>query len=152
MRMQIPDKFENIGWYGRGPFENYPDRKTGALIGLYELPLKDFVTNYAVPQDNANRCDVNWFSFADQKGNTIGVTGLQPLCFRAWSYSEDDLEKASHPFDLPKRDFINVNIDLNINGVGGDDSWGAPTMEKYTYSGNKPYRYGFILEYHQKKK
>ena len=152
MRMQIPDKFENIGWYGRGPFENYPDRKTGALRGIYGLVLKDFVTNYAVPQDNGNRCDVNWFSFTDQRGNAIGVTGLQPLCFRAWPYSEDDLEKAKHPFDLPKRDFINVNIDLNIHGVGGDDSWGAPTMEKYTCSGNKPYSYGFILDYHQNKK
>jgi beta-galactosidase len=152
MRMQIPDKYIGVGWYGRGPFENYPDRKTAALRGIYGLVLKEFVTNYAVPQDNANRCDVIWFSFTDQRGYAISIIGLQPLCFRAWPYSEDDLEKAKHPFDLPKRDFINVNIDLNIHGVGGDDSWGAPTMEKYTNSGNKPYSYGFILDYHQDKK
>ena len=151
MRMQIPDKFNYIKWYGRGPFENYPDRKTAAMIGLYESKLENFITNYAVPQDNANRCDVRWFSVADHNNNFIKITGLQPLCFRAWPYNEDDLEKANHPFDLPTRDFINLNIDLNIHGVGGDDSWGAPTMEKYTNPGNKPYNYGFILEYRQNK-
>jgi beta-galactosidase len=150
MRMRIQDKFNFLTWYGRGPFENYPDRKTAALIGLYESKLVNFITNYAVPQDNANRCDVRWFSMGDQKGNFIKVSGLQPLCFRAWPYSEEDLEKAGHPFELANRDFINLNIDLNIHGVGGDDSWGAPTMEKYTNDGNKPYSFGFILEYQQK--
>ncbi len=130
MRMQIKNKFNYIKWYGRGPFENYPDRKTAAIIGLYESKLENFVTNYAVPQDNANRCDVRWVTLEDQNGNLIKIEGLQPLCFRAWPYNEDDLEKANHPFDLPRRDFINLNIDLNIHGVGGDDSWGAPTMEK----------------------
>jgi len=152
MRMRIPHTFDFVKWYGRGPFENYPDRKTAALIGLYESTLANFVTNYAVPQDNANRCDVRWFTLTDQNGLSIKVTGLQPLCFRAWPYGEDDLEKARHPFDLPNRDFINLNIDLNIHGVGGDDSWGAPTMEKYTNPGNKPYSYGFILEYQSTKK
>jgi len=147
MRMQIKDRFTYIKWYGRGPFENYPDRKTAAIIGLYESKLENFITNYAVPQDNANRCDVRWFTLEDQNGNSIKIEGLQPICFRAWPYNEDDLEKANHPFDLPRRDFINLNIDLNIHGVGGDDSWGAPTMEKYTIPGNKPYSYGFILDY-----
>jgi len=152
MRMQIKDKFNYIKWYGRGPFENYPDRKTAAIIGLYESKLENFVTNYAVPQDNANRCDVRWVTLEDQNRNSINIEGLQPLCFRAWPYNEDDLEKANHPFDLPRRDFINLNIDLNIHGVGGDDSWGAPTMEKYTIPGNKPYSYGFVLEYNKSKK
>jgi beta-galactosidase len=148
MRIRIQDKFNYIKWYGCGPFENYPDRKTAAFIGLYESKLENFITNYAVPQDNSNRCDVRWISFTDQNGNSIKIEGLQPLCFRAWPYTEDDVEKANHPFDLPTRDFINLNIDLNIHGVGGDDSWGAPTMEKYTNPGNKPYSYGFILDYH----
>jgi beta-galactosidase len=152
MRLQIPNKFNFIKWYGRGPFENYPDRKTAAMIGLYGSKLENFITNYPAPQDNANRCDVRWFSLDDQYNNSIKIIGLQPLCFRAWPYNEDDLEKAKHPFDLPVRDFINLNIDLNIHGVGGDDSWGAPTMKKYTNDGNKPYSYGFILDYDQNQK
>jgi len=152
MRMQIPDKFTTVKWYGRGPWENYPDRKTGSLIGIYESKLENFITDYPAPQDNANRCDVRWFSFSEQNGNSIKVVGLQPLCFHAWPYTEDDLEKAKHPFDLPKRDFINLNIDLNIHGVGGNDTWGAKTMEKYTIPGNKPYHYGFVMEVQENKK
>jgi len=147
MRVQLQNRFSQIAWYGRGPCENYPDRKTGTLIGLYESELANFITDYIAPQDNANRCDVRWFSLADQNGNQIYVTGLQELCFRAWPYTESDIEKARHPFELPARDMINLNIDLNIHGVGGNDSWGARTMDKYTIDGNKPYRYGFILEY-----
>jgi beta-galactosidase len=147
MRVQIIDKFDNINWYGRGPQENYPDRKTGALIGLYNLKLENFMTNYVASQDNANRCDVRWFTFSDQAKSSVKVTGLQPLCFHAWNYTENDLENAKHQFELPKRNFINLNIDLNIHGVGGNDSWGAKTMEKYTIDGNKSYKYGYILEY-----
>lgn len=75
------------------------------------------------------------------------VTVLQPLCFRAWPYAEEDLEPARHDYELPTRNFINLNIDLHIHGVGGDDSWDAKTMDKYTIPGNKPYQYGFVLEY-----
>lgn len=149
MRMRIAEKYSTINWYGRGPFENYPDRKTGALIGLYQSALENFVVHYTVPQDNANRCDVRWFSLNSDTPTPEGikVTGLQPLNFRAWSFTEDDLENSRHDYKLPKRDFINLNIDLNIHGVGGDDTWGAKTMDKYTNPGNKPYQYGFILEY-----
>ncbi|MGB8492357.1 MAG: glycoside hydrolase family 2 TIM barrel-domain containing protein, partial [Bacteroidales bacterium] len=147
MRVRIPDDFSLIDWYGRGPYENYPDRKTGSLIGKYSSRLADFITHYPAPQDNSNRCDVRWFSMSTQNNSSIKITGLQPLCFRAWPYTEEDLETAKHDFQLPVRDFINLNIDLNIHGVGGDDTWGAKTMEKYTIPGNKPYYYGFILEY-----
>jgi beta-galactosidase len=147
MRMQNPQNYNFIDWYGRGPFENYPDRKTASLIGKYSSKLENFITPYPAPQDNANRCDVRWFSLSTQNNEVIKITGLQPLNFRAWPYTEDDLENTRHDYQLPKRDFINLNIDLNIHGVGGDDTWGAKTMEKYTNPGNKPYHLGFIMEY-----
>ena len=148
MRIQLPADMQQVEWYGRGEFENYPDRKTGALLGRYALSLSRFITDYPVPQDNANRCDVRWFSLKDGVGDRgIKVTGLQPLCFRAWPYTEKDIEKAKHPHELPQRDFIQVNIDLSIHGVGGNDSWGARTLDKYTIDGNHPYTYGFIMEY-----
>ena len=59
-----------------------------------------------------------------QNNSVIKLTGMQPLCFHAWPYSEDDLENFRHDYQLPKRAFINLNIDLNIHGVGGDDTWG----------------------------
>ncbi len=147
MRMRIPQNYNSINWYGRGFYENYPDRKTASFIGLYLAELNDFMVHYAAPQDNGNRCDVRWFTLNSQNNGAVKVTGLQPLCFRAWPYTEEDLEPARHDYELPKRDFINLNIDLNIHGVGGDDTWGAKTMEKYTHPGNKSYKYGFVLEY-----
>ncbi|MDH6311379.1 beta-galactosidase [Parabacteroides sp. PFB2-10] len=147
MRMRLASDMDEVEWYGRGEFENYPDRKTAALLGLYRLPLDSFITHYIVPQDNANRSDVRWFSLGNDSGKKIKIIGLQPLCFRAWPYGEDDVEKAEHPHELPHRDFINLNIDLTIHGVGGDDGWGARTMEKYTIDGNKAYAYGFMMEF-----
>lgn len=158
MRMRIPAEYSQIDWYGRGPWENYPDRKTGCFIGRYGMSLDDFAIDYASPQDNSNRSDVRWFSFSTGSRVTphvasrasaedrIKVTGLQELNFRAWPYSEEDLEAAMHPFDLPQRDYINVNIDFRIHGVGGNDGWGARTMDRYTIDPNQPYRFGFILE------
>jgi beta-galactosidase len=150
MRVRIPESYCTIDWYGRGPYENYPDRKTGSLIGLYHSALGNFTVPYPAPQDNANRCDVRWFSLSTQNNNTIKITGLQSLNFRAWPYTENDLENTRHDYQLPKRDFINLNIDLNIHGVGGDDTWGSKTMEKYTNPGNKSYHIGFIMEYIEK--
>ncbi|OQP63928.1 beta-galactosidase [Niastella vici] len=147
MRVRIPENYSTIDWYGRGPYENYPDRKTGSLIDLYRSQLANFITAYPAPQDNANRCDVRWLAMSAQSKGSIKITGLQPLCFRAWPYTEEDLEVTKHDYELPIRDFINLNIDLNIHGVGGDDTWGAKTMDKYTNAGNRPYQYGFILEY-----
>lgn len=73
---------------------------------------------------------------------------MQPLCFRVWPYDENDLETSRHAYELPERDYLNVNIDLNIHGVGGNDSWGARTLNKYTIDGNQSYSYGYIMEYH----
>ena len=144
MKMLVNPEMDKVTWYGRGVYENYPDRKSSEFIGEYSLPLDDFVVNYPAPQENGNRCDVRWMIFSDGKLN-LRVEGLQPLCFRAWPWMEGDIEKAGHPFELPDRDFINVNIDLNIHGVGCNDGWGAQTLEKYTIDANKPYSYGFIL-------
>lgn len=147
MRLRLPSSMNYIKWYGRGEFENYPDRKTAAFVGCYAVDIDKFITDYAFPQDNANRCDVRWFSLNDKESRKIKVAGLQPLCFRVWPYSEEDLEKNRHAYELPERDYLNVNIDLNIHGVGGTDSWGARTLDEYTIDGNQTYYYGYIMEY-----
>jgi len=146
MRMRLHSSKNHIEWYGRGEFENYPDRKNAAFIGCYEADIHTFVTDYIAPQDNANRGDVRWFSFSDKNNKKIRITGLQPLCFRAWPYGEEDLEATKHAFELPERDYVNINIDLNIHGVGGIDSWGAQTLKRYTIDGNQSYYYGFLIE------
>lgn len=144
MKMLLKPEIDRISWYGRGIHENYPDRKSSEFIGVYSLPLKDFAVSYPAPQENGNRCDTRWITFSDGE-SSLRIDGIQPLCFRAWPWSEDDIEKAGHPFELADRDYINVNIDLNIHGVGCNDGWGARTLDKYTIDANKPYSLSFIL-------
>ena len=149
MRLRLPADYQQVGWYGRGPKENYPDRKHSQFIGYYQLPLSDFGYDYARPQDNANRCDVRWFALSNGRSSLL-VEGLQPLCFRAWDYGEEDLPAAQHPYELKRGAFVNVNIDLNIHGVGGVDTWGGRTLPAYTIDGNKPHSYSFILHVSEK--
>jgi beta-galactosidase len=144
MRMRIPADYTRIRYYGRGPWENYPDRKLSAFLGVYEMPLADFETEYIRPQDNGNRCDVRWFEAASD-GGKLRIEGIQPLCIRAWDYGEEDLATAAHPDELKRGDFVNLNIDLDIHGVGGTDTWGRRTLPQYTIDGNRPHAYGFIL-------
>lgn len=138
-------EYDNVEWYGRGPFENYPDRKTGALLGIYNSSVAGLQPNYVVPQDNGNRSDVRWVKFVNPYGHGYLIKSEQPFNFRAWNYDADDLDKARHPDELPKRPYITVNIDLMIHGVGGNDAWGARTMDKYTIDGNRPYRFEFDI-------
>ena len=144
MRMRLPIKYNKVEWYGRGPYENYPDRKLSQFIGHYSMSLSNYMVNYIKPQDNSNRCDIRWFNILS--GNDIiSIQGLQPLCIRAWDYGEEDLT-VNHPYQLNRGQFVNLNIDLNVHGVGGVDSFGAKTLPQYTIDGNKPYHYSFILQ------
>ncbi len=146
MRMRIPADFTNIEYYGRGPWENYPDRKRSAFLGRYQMPLSEYETEYIHPQDNGCRTDVRWFKIGNGR-NTLRIEGLQPLCIRAWDYGEEDLETAKHPNEIQRGRFVNLNIDLNVHGVGGVDTWGQRTLPQYTIDGNKPYHYAFILSW-----
>ena len=146
MRMRLPAAMTAIEYYGRGPWENYPDRKRSALVGRYTMPLSEYETDYIHPQDNGCRTDVRWFKIGSEE-TTLRIDGLQPLCIRAWDYGEEDLEPAKHPCEIQRGRFVNLNIDLNVHGVGGIDTWGQRTLPQYTIDGNKPYHYGFILSW-----
>ena len=137
----VPASYSLVQWYGRGPWENYPDRKSGYNVGLYESQIDDFVTDYVVPQDNANRTDVRWFSL----GNAIKVSSETPFNFRAWPYEESCLETYGHPYEILKSGRITVNVDADIHGVGGNDAWGAKTEPQYTLDGNVPRHFSIVL-------
>ena len=145
MRMRLPADYTEVSFYGRGPWENYPDRKRSANFGVYKMPLTDFQTEYVHPQDNGCRTDVRYFEISSSK-HSLHIDGLQPFCIRVWDYGEEDLEQAAHPYDINHGRFVNLNIDLNLHGVGGVDTWGQPTLPKYTIDGNKAYKYGFIIK------
>ena len=154
MRMRLPAKYNQIRYYGRGPWENYPDRKRSAFIGEYSMPLSEYQTEYIHPQDNGNRCDIRWFELSttsattpavSEAGRSLRIDGLQPLCIRAWDYGEEDLEGVRHPNEIHRGRFVNLNIDLNVHGVGGADTWGKHTLPQYTIDANQPHHYSFII-------
>lgn len=151
MRMQMPLTYEQINFYGRGPWENYSDRKTAAFVGLYEQKTVDqFVANYIRPQENGYKTDIRWVSLFDENKNGITITGVQPICFSALPYTTEDLDpgntkKQQHPSNLNEKKFITVQIDLNQRGVGGDNSWGAYPHAPFMLTQNN-YTYSYIIE------
>ena len=151
MRMQVPKTFDHVDFYGRGPWENYADRKTASFIGIYQQKTKDqFVANYIRPQENGYKTDIRWLQLYQTDKPGIKITGLQPISFSALPYLTEDLDpgntkKQQHPSDLNERKFINVHIDLNQRGLGGDNSWGAMPHEPYLLKANQ-YQYSYIIE------
>ena len=147
VQFEIDEALRHIEWYGRGPHENYLDRKTSAAIGLYRSTLSDWITPYVRPQENANRCDVRWIKFHDKDEKMIffSSNSTTPLSVSAWPYTQESLEKTTHDFELQNNGNTIVNIDYKQMGVGGDNSWGLPVMEKYQL---KPgiYSYSFTIQ------
>lgn len=115
----IPRSLGTISWYGRGPHENYADRKTGAPVGLYSLPAERMAHAYVRPQENGTRSDVRWMTALNSSGSGLRFSGDR-FGFSVWPYTQDDLQRASHPGDLHGRDFLTVNVDAAQSGVGGD--------------------------------
>lgn len=144
-RAGIPESDNRITWYGRGEWENYPDRKTGSFIGRYSMNLDEFAPDYVMAQDNSNRTDIRWFTLTDNSGSGLCFSSRRPFNFRAWPYNEDDVDNSRHRYELPVRDYINVNIDLLIHGVGGNDGWGAMTAPEYTIDATRPYGFSFDI-------
>ena len=155
MRMRVPAQYyDSVSWMGRGPWENYPDRKNGALFGKYTLPVNEYMVDYVYPQDNSNRSDCYSFTLTHDYYNkrikaygpmSMQVLSSEPFNLRIWNYSEDDLEKARHGYELPQRDYLNINIDKEIIGVGGNDAWGAKTESQYIPSAKEPYSLNFSI-------
>ena len=143
MRMRLPDNFRTIQYYGRGPLENYPDRKFNQRIGVYKTDISDYQTDYVKPQDNGNRTDIRWFEISSPNA-MLKIEGEQPLNIRAWDYGEEDLN-VRHKFEMRSGNFINLNIDGEIHGVGGINSFGAWTLDKYTIDGNQPHAFTFTI-------
>ncbi len=159
MQMQLPEELSNIRWFGRGPHENYQDRKTSAEVGVYESTVADQYTPYIRPSENGYKTDTRWLLLSNDEETGLLVTGDPLICFSALNYFHDDFESPgklsqyrkdaktanTHTVDLKPRELVNLNIDLGQMGVGGDDSWGAPIHEKYRLSGTK-YEYSFRMK------
>lgn len=118
LQMKLPADYQQVTWYGRGPFENYPDRKTAALIDVYENTVEGMYVPYLIPQDHGNRTDVRWVQLASENKAALKVSGQKPFNFSVSPFSLDNLTRAYFPFQLSTTDYVTLNIDYEVTGLG----------------------------------
>ncbi|NBC83565.1 MAG: DUF4981 domain-containing protein [Bacteroidetes bacterium] len=118
IQMAISKKLENVTWFGLGPHETYPDRKSGAKVGQYKMKIPELFEPYIVPQENGNRSQTRWASVYDNNGKGLFLQGNDLFNFSAWQYSSENIEKARHLYELVEQDYFTLNLDYRIAGLG----------------------------------
>jgi len=135
--LDLPKQMDQLEWFGRGPHENYVDRKQSAFIGVYKSSVSKQFHAYIRPQETGQKTEVRWLEIKDKLGNGWNVQGTPLFAFSALPYSIDELSlnenpnELKHTIDLKENEVVNLRIDKAQMGVGGDDSWGAHTHDKY---------------------
>ncbi len=127
---KLNDGFENVEYFGAGPFENYVDRKSASYIGKYSTTVNDMFVPYVRTQDCGNRTDVRWFTITNHEGTGIMVSAPHLLNFSALHYTPRDLDLANHPYELNRRKETIVTVDLGDCGLG-NGSCGPPPLDRY---------------------
>ncbi|TKC09931.1 DUF4981 domain-containing protein [Pedobacter polaris] len=149
--LQLNSTYSNIEWYGRGPGENYIDRKTASLIGTYKSTVDEQYFAYARPQESGNKSDVRWVKFTNKQGKGLRFEFIdQLLSFNALPYSVEDLDpeaekKQYHSGELVKRNQIYIHMDMQQLGVQGIDSWGSMPLVQYQIP-FKDYSYSYYIK------
>ena len=164
MNVELIRSLDKVEWFGRGPHENYSDRKESADVGHYRNTVSDHYVPYMRPQENGYKTDVRWLSLSN---NEIGLLVLAddlisfgvshnrlidfvpPVKIAITSEDgegarENDARVNVHVSDVKPRDLTSLDIDFGQMGVGGDDSWGKRTMQQYSLN-ETTYNYGFTL-------
>ncbi len=108
----------NVQWYGRGPQENYPDRKTGYKVGVYSSTVDDMYEPYLIPQDYGLRTDNRWLRLTDESGDGLQFRMDQWFNFNAYPFSTENLTRAMYTYQLQRQDGITLNLDYATTGVG----------------------------------
>ncbi|WP_407486520.1 glycoside hydrolase family 2 TIM barrel-domain containing protein [Elizabethkingia anophelis] len=149
MQLVLPESFDQINWYGRGPGENYQDRKESTFVGLYKSTVKDQIHPYVRPQESGNKTDVRWFTLTSSNGTGLRFSSQSALNFTARAFLDSDLDdgsakKQSHSGSLKLKPYTVLSIDLQQMGLGCIDSWGALPMEAYRLN-YQDYTYQFSI-------
>ncbi len=144
MQMQLPASFRNLMWYGRGPFESYPDRLSAAQVGQYSGTVASQHFPYIMAQENGNKSEVRWAAVTDSVGFGLAIMGSPTFNFSAHDYTDADLLASKITQQLPRGYVSVLNFDHKIMGLGGDDSWTPRTHTEYLLT-NKEYSYSFRL-------
>jgi beta-galactosidase len=119
LQMELSEDMQQVDWLGRGPFENYPDRKTGARVGRYSTTVEENYVPYIIPQDYGNRTDTYWCQLTDSSGKGLLISSDELFNFSAQKYSTENLDRAHYPFQLKEEPGVTLNMDHRVTGVGG---------------------------------
>ena len=144
MQLQMPQAYNSVKYYGRGPVENYCDRHDSEFLGVYEAKVADEYFPYVRPQESGNHTDVRWFRVLDAEGRGLEFYAGAPIEVSALNYLTEDLDDGPvkdkvigrHSGDLVERPLTQVHIQQRQMGLGCVNSWGAWPREEYML----PYR------------
>ena len=133
----VDSTLNELSWYGRGPWESYPDRKSSTVIGRWNSTVDKQYTPYPRPQDNGNHEQVSEIILSDKTENGIRITAIDvPFSFSVLPYSTKQISETSHHCNLVAQDKIFLNKDTAVMGLG-NSSCGPGVLKKYTFDKNK---------------
>ena len=152
MRLKLNGAFDNLSYYGRGPWENYSDRNSAAFIGEYsDKVINQYAKNFIRPQESGYKTDVRWLTLKNDSGQGLKIEGQQPIGFSALNISTEDLDPGKnkeqrHPtdLDLNSKEAVYLHVDYKQRGLGGDDSWGSLPHDPYRLL-DKKYSYTYTI-------
>jgi len=130
LQMRLPGEYNHFSWYGHGPQEAYADRKSGARVGVYSGTVEDQYVPYITPQENGNKTDVRWVALTDEEGIGLLAVGMPLLNVSAHHFTTEDLTRATHTYELKRREDITLNLDYQQSGLG-NASCGPGVLEQY---------------------
>jgi beta-galactosidase len=144
VQFAMNQSFNEIGWFGRGPFESYWDRKESAHFGLYSGKVADQHFPYVMPQENGNKSDVSWIKILGL-GRGLEIECHSPLNVNVQDYSHKALNTSKTSHELMRGDKTYIHIDYQQMGLGGDDSWTPRVHPEFQLKANE-YSFGFTLK------
>ena len=136
MRMTMPESFQKVAYYGRGPIENYIDRNDYTQLGIYNQTVEEQSYSYIRPQENGNRTDIRWWNMLDNTGRGLRISSEAGFEMSALHYTQESLDEGAakangHTSTVPKTSTVNVSIDKIQMGLGGVHSWGTLPRPEY---------------------
>jgi len=144
MEWRLPESFDRVDWYGRGPLSTYQDRAFEP-VGIYASTVDGLWVDYSRPQENGNLTGVRWITFTDPSGHGIRISSVDaPLSIGARFYSRETMETSKYSFQMERAPAIYLNIDALQAGVGGNTSWGATPLLPYLLK-ERHYQYSYRL-------
>ena len=138
--IELPREYEQLTWYGRGPWDNYPDRKESCPIGLWKSTVSEQYVHYPRPQDSGNHEDCTMIELKTKKGKKIRIEAVdKPFSFSALPYSAQYIASKTHDYELEDQGHTYLSIDCAVMGLG-NSSCGPGVLKKYTIDKSKKYQ------------